>query len=143
MDFKDYYSVLGVSKTATDEEIKKAFRKLARQYHPDLNPGDKAAEAKFKDLNEANEILGDPEKRKKYDELGANWRQYEQQAKAGYAPGTGVGPDGRGGFRTMSPEEMNELFGQDGSFSDFFSTFFGGATDAGPRQRGGRHARPR
>ena len=144
MDFKDYYSVLGVPKTATDDEIKKAFRKLARQYHPDLNPNDKAAEAKFKDINEANEVLGDAEKRKKYDDLGANWRQYEQQARSGYGPGAGVGPDGRGGFRTMSPDEMNELFGQEGSFSDFFSTFFGGAPGAaGPRHRAGRHTRPR
>jgi curved DNA-binding protein CbpA len=79
MEFKDYYGVLGVSKTATDEEIKKAYRKLARTHHPDLNPGDKTAEAKFKDINEANEVLGDPEKRRKYDELGANWRQYENQ----------------------------------------------------------------
>ena len=74
MDFKDYYSVLGLQKTATDKEIKQAFRKLARKYHPDVNPGDKAAEARFKEINEANEVLSDPEKRKKYDELGANWR---------------------------------------------------------------------
>ncbi len=77
VDFKDYYTTLGVSKTATDKEIKQAFRKLARKYHPDVNPGDKAAEAKFKEVNEANEVLSDPEKRKKYDELGANWRAYE------------------------------------------------------------------
>lgn len=140
MDFKDYYSVLGVSKTSTDDEIKKAFRKLARKYHPDLNPGDKAAEAKFKDINEANEVLGDPAKRKKYDELGANWRQYEQQASSGRPP-AGFGPDGRGGFRTMSADEMNELFGEEMPFSDFFSTFFGGG---GPRERsGGRQSRPR
>ena len=77
MEFKDYYTTLGVSKTATDKEIKQAFRKLARKYHPDVNPGDKAAEAKFKEVNEANEVLSDAEKRKKYDELGANWRAYE------------------------------------------------------------------
>ena len=84
MDFKDYYATLGVPKTATDAEIKRAFRKLARQHHPDLNPGDKAAEAKFKELNEANEVLGDPEKRRKYDELGANWRAYEQAPPPGW-----------------------------------------------------------
>ena len=85
MDFKDYYATLGVAKTATDKEIKQAFRKLARKHHPDVNPGDKAAEAKFKEINEAYEVLGDPEKRKKYDELGANWRMYEQ-AGAGRRP---------------------------------------------------------
>ena len=74
MEFKDYYTTLGVSKTASDADIKKAYRKLARQFHPDLNPGDKKAEARFKDINEANEVLGDAEKRRKYDELGANWR---------------------------------------------------------------------
>src|SRR5215813_10615557 len=89
MEFKDYYKTLGVAKTATDKEIKQAFRKLARKHHPDVNPGDKGAEAKFKEINEANEVLGDPEKRKKYDELGANWRAYEQ---AGARPG-GAGFD--------------------------------------------------
>ena len=74
-DFKDYYTILGVSKTATPEEIKRAYRKLARKYHPDLNPGDKDAEAKFKDLNEANEVLSDPEKRPKYDRFGEHWNQ--------------------------------------------------------------------
>jgi curved DNA-binding protein len=74
MDFKDYYSTLGVPKTATAKELKQAFRKLARKYHPDVNPGDKASESKFKEVNEAYEVLGDTEKRRKYDELGANWR---------------------------------------------------------------------
>ena len=81
MDFKDYYSTLGVAKTATEKEIKQAYRKLARKHHPDVNPGDKSAESKFKEINEAYEVLGDPEKRKKYDELGANWRMYEQAAR--------------------------------------------------------------
>jgi curved DNA-binding protein len=74
-DFKDYYTILGVSKTATPEEIKRAYRKLARKCHPDLNPGDKNAEAKFKDLNQANEVLSDPEKRQKYDQFGQHWNQ--------------------------------------------------------------------
>src|SRR5882762_6112576 len=115
MDFKDYYATLGVPKTASEKEIKQAFRKLARKHHPDVNPGDKSAESKFKEINEAYEVLGDPEKRKKYDELGANWRMYEQ-AGAGGSPG-GRSPFGggswnvnvggsSGGFRTMTEDEM-------------------------------------
>ena len=90
-DFKDYYTILGVSKTATPEEIKRAYRKLARKYHPDLNPGDKDAEAKFKDLNEANEVLSDPEKRPKYDRFGEHWNQpaySEAPSSRGTNPGT-------------------------------------------------------
>src|SRR5437763_8544410 len=83
MDFKDYYTTLGVAKTATGKEIKQAYRKLARKLHPDVNPTDKSAEGKFKEINEAYEVLGDPDKRKKYDELGANWRMYEQAGAAG------------------------------------------------------------
>jgi DnaJ-class molecular chaperone len=119
MDFKDYYAVLGVAKTATEKEIKQAFRKLARKHHPDVNPGDKAAEAKFKEISEANEVLSDPAKRQKYDELGANWRMYEQaEAQGGANPFSGGqwnatqgAGGGRGGFRTMTPEEMEEMFG--------------------------------
>jgi curved DNA-binding protein len=157
MDFKDYYATLGVAKNASEKEIKQAFRKLARKYHPDVNPGDKGAESRFKDINEAYEVLGDADKRKKYDELGANWRMYEQAQRAGaqggpqgspfggqwnYAPG-GAG----GGFRTMTEEEVSEMFGGDQSpFSDFFRTFFGGgpagdeprARARAPRNRKGR-----
>src|SRR5260221_1755412 len=122
MDFKDYYSTLGVAKTATEKEIKQAFRKMARKHHPDVNPGDKSAEGRFKEINEAYEVLGDPAKRKKYDELGANWRAYEQAGAPG-GPGSaqgqpgagwnvnfgGGGPGGGGGYRTMTQEEMNEM----------------------------------
>src|SRR5512140_3769663 len=102
MDYKDYYKILEVAKNASQEEIKKAYRKLAVKYHTDKNAGDKKAEEKFKEINEANEVLGDPEKRRKYDQLGANWRQYEQQAASGRTSGFG---GGQGGFRTVSPEE--------------------------------------
>ena len=78
MDYKDYYNSLGVSKTATQEEIKKAFRKLARKHHPDVNPGNEAAAEKFKEVSEAYEVLSDPEKRQKYDQFGAQWQQYSQ-----------------------------------------------------------------
>jgi DnaJ-class molecular chaperone len=151
MEFKDYYSVLGVPKTATPKEIKQAFRKLARKSHPDVNPGDKAAEARFKEINEAHEVLSDPVKRKKYDELGANWRAYENVppggagAPFGGAPFGGqwsTGGGGGGGFRTMTEEEVSAMFGggggqSDSPFSDFFRTFFGGLDDdpsAGPRR---------
>ena len=136
MEFKDYYATLGVTKASTEKEIKGAFRKLARKFHPDVNPGDKASESKFKEINEAYEVLGDPAKRKKYDELGANWRAYEQaEAQGGANPFAGwnpnVGGGGRGGgFRTMSQEEMEEMFGDSNPFSDFFTTFFGGGASA-------------
>ena len=145
MDFKDYYATLGVSKTASEKEIKQAFRKLARKHHPDVNPGDKVAEAKFKEINEAYEVLGDPEKRKKYDELGANWRMYEQQARSGGQPfGAGWGPapgGARANYRTMTPEEMEDLFGDSNPFSDFFTTFFGGGDAGFGGAAGAREAR--
>ena len=153
MEFKDYYATLGVSKTASEKEIKQAFRKLARKHHPDVNPADKAAEAKFKDINEAYEVLGDPGKRKKYDELGANWRAYEQAEASGANPfagqwnvnvGGGPGGGAGGGFRTMTQEEMEELFGNQNPFSDFFTTFFGGGMSDEPgSRRGGRGGRAR
>jgi DnaJ-class molecular chaperone len=148
MEFKDYYAILGVAKTATEKEIKQAYRKLARKFHPDVNPGDKAAESTFKDINEAYEVLGDAGKRAKYDELGANWRQYEQaqqayQRGAEGAPGGGYtwtwtgGAGGPGGFNTIDMDEAGEMFGEGTPFSEFFNRFFGGAAaaqGAGPRR---------
>jgi curved DNA-binding protein len=130
MEYKDYYKVLGVSKGAEKDEIKKAFRKLARKYHPDVNPGDKASEEKFKEINEANEVLSDPEKRKKYDQFGSQWQQYTH---GGGRPedfnwGQWTAQPGGGGTRTVSQEEFEQMFagGGLGGFSDFFETLFGG-----------------
>src|SRR5688572_11114520 len=115
VEFKDYYATLGVPRNASDDDIKKAFRKLARKYHPDVAKDKKRAEEKFKEINEANDVLSDPAKRRQYDELGANW----QQAGAGHpAPGRAPrGWNGRGG-------EQEFEFGGTG-FSDFFEQFFG------------------
>ena len=125
MDFVDYYKTLGVSKNASLDDIKKAYRKLARKLHPDVNPNDKEAHKKFQQINEANEVLSDPEKRKKYDQYGENWKhadQYEQARQQQGRHGTGGGFGGRGfGDYTYSSED-------EGSFSDFFESLFGGAS---------------
>jgi len=130
MEYKDYYQTLGVSKTAEAAEIKKAYRKLARKYHPDMNPGDKTAENKFKDINEAYEVLSDAQKREKYDRFGSQWQQYSQ---TGGRPEDfdwsqwRSAPGGHTQTRTMSQEEFEQMFGGGmGGFSDFFETLFGG-----------------
>lgn len=149
MEFKDYYKILGVGRTADEKEVKKAFRKLAQQYHPDKNPGDKEAERKFKEINEAYTVLGDADKRAKYDKFGAQWEQYE---RAGVRPedvgwdafGGGRGSAGGGGRRTITPEEFERMFGGAGGvgggsgFSSFFDTLFGGGGMAGQPGQGYR-----
>lgn len=128
MEFKDYYKILGVEKTATKEEISKAFRKLAVKYHPDKNPNNKSAEEKFKEITEAHEVLSDPEKRKKYDALGANWKQYQSTGKGFDDFFTQFGRSRRGSGTTYEfSGNFGDLFGEmGGGFSDFFDSFFGG-----------------
>ena len=139
MDYKDYYKILGVEKSASEAEIKSAYRKLAKRYHPDKNLGDKKAEEKFKEINEAYEVLGEASKRSKYDQLGAQWNRYQQQY--------GGDPNGfdwgqwtanRGGSQTYSGD-LNDIFGSGAGFSDFFQQIFGmsgqGATSRGRASR--------
>jgi curved DNA-binding protein len=136
MEYKDYYKILGVDKKASEKEIKKAYRKLARKHHPDVNPGDDSAEDRFKEINEAHEVLSDPDKRKKYDQLGASWRQYQH---------TGGQPGGfdwsqwttqpGGGRVHVEYADLSDLFGGGGGFSDFFSAIFGGAGRGGSTTR--------
>src|SRR5438093_3675071 len=122
MEFIDYYKVLGVDKNATQGDIKKAYRKLARKLHPDLNPNDKEAHRKFQQINEANEVLSDPEKRKKYDAYGKDWQHADQFEKAQQSS-TG---------RRSTHFSENPFSGEDeGYFSDFFESLFGGSRAGG------------
>ena len=133
MDFKDYYKILGVAKTANADEIKKAYRKLAIKFHPDKNPNDKSAEEKFKEISEANEVLSDVEKRKKYDELSEDWKRYQQQG----------GRQDFDSFKHTKGNDGNQYQQASGEqfegehFADFFESFFGG------RSNGGRQSRQR
>jgi DnaJ-class molecular chaperone len=144
VEYKDYYATLGVPRDASRAEIRKQFRKLARQYHPDVNKGDAAAERRFKELNEANAVLGDPEKRKAYDALGADWEAYQRAGAAGSQPFGGFGGFASGstpgGIRFEYHGDPEDLAG----FSDFFRTFFaggaGGATAGGSRPRSSTRA---
>ncbi|KPL23921.1 MAG: molecular chaperone DnaJ [Anaerolineae bacterium SM23_84] len=145
MEYKDYYKILGVDKKAGQKEIKKAYRRLAREHHPDVNPGDKAAEERFKEINEAYEVLGDSTKRQKYDELGASWQQWQRTGRdprgfdwsqwfSGGQPG--------GGRVHVEYRDLGDLFGEGGGFSDFFRSIFGGmggsAYSQRPRSRRGQ-----
>lgn len=135
MDYKDYYQILGVSKSADEKEIKKAYRTLARKYHPDVNPGDAAAEARFKDVNEAHEVLSDPEKRKMYDQFGSQWQQYQRAGGANVDDLFRQWGGTQGRTRSVNPEDLNDMFGA-GGFSSFFESLFGGRQGAGGFQQG-------
>jgi curved DNA-binding protein len=124
MEYKDYYKILGVSKTASQDEIKKAYRKLAMKYHPDQNPGNTAAEDKFKEINEANEVLADPEKRAKYDQLGSSYQQWQQTGGSSNFNWGDWNTTQAGGSTRVNMTDFEEMFG--GGFSDFFQTIFGG-----------------
>src|SRR4030088_1291707 len=138
---KDYYEILGVPRTANQKEISTAFRKLARKHHPDLNAGDKQAEARFKEVSEAHDVLHDPKKRRLYDQFGPDWGAAQSAAAQPGARGAG----GPGGFRTdagpsvqyrtVTPEEMEDLFGNEGGFGDIFGSIFGGGTRGRSRQQ--------
>lgn len=129
VDYKDYYKILGIEKKASQEEVKKAFRALAVKHHPDKNPDNKAAEEQFKLVNEANGVLGNPEKRKEYDELGENWQQYEQ---SGGNPFEGTS----GGQRYGRETNASDAFGNQADFSDFFEQFFANRAGNNPNNRG-------
>lgn len=121
MDFVDYYKILDIAKTATPKDIKNAYRKLARKLHPDLNPNDKDAKKKFQQINEANEVLSDPEKRKKYDQYGTDWKHSEEYEKAKQ-------------YQQQSSNARGQRYSNDqsqGDFSDFFSSIFGGGASGG------------
>jgi curved DNA-binding protein len=147
MEYRDYYQILGVDRSASADAIKKAFRKLARKYHPDMNAGSKTAEEKFKEINEAYEVLADPEKRAKYDRLGQSWRQYQESGtQSGFDWSQWTSP---GGVH-VEYGNLDDLFsgglGGLGGFSDFFNSIFGGTgagMGTGATRAGQRRATPR
>jgi curved DNA-binding protein len=149
MEYKDYYQILGVDRNASEKEIKKAYRRLARKHHPDVNPGDEKAEERYKALNEAHEVLTDPEKRRKYDQLGASWQQWQRMGRdpGGFDWGQWSARAPGGGRVHVEYGDLGDLFGDafgGGGFSDFFEAVFGGMGRQGPQVRTGtRQARPR
>lgn len=144
MEYKDYYKILGVNRSASQEEIKKAYRRLARKYHPDVNPGDKEAEQRFKEINEAYEVLSDPEKRAKYDQLGAHWQQWQRAGRSAADFDWSQWFAGAPGGVRVEFRDLSDLFGQgfgSSGFSDFFEAIFGGMgrTRTAPRGQDVEH----
>lgn len=134
MEYKNYYAILGIDKSATEKDIKRAYRQLARKFHPDKNPDNKAAEEKFKEINEAYEVLGDPGNRAKYDQLGRNYHRYQQMggAPGGFDYSQWARPGGGGAQYQQVNIDFDDMFGGSSGFSDFFQSIFGG----GRRTRG-------
>lgn len=147
MDYKDYYKILGIERNASREEIKKAYRKLAMQYHPDRNPNNKSAEERFKELNEAYQVLGDPEKRNHYDRLGSAYSQWQQRGgSGGFDWGQWQRAGGPGNVRVEYSGDLGDLgdlFDDLGGFSDFFQQIFGGMGGFGSTSRGSARQRTR
>ncbi|HLW00427.1 MAG TPA: DnaJ C-terminal domain-containing protein [Ktedonobacterales bacterium] len=140
VEYKDYYSILGVSEDVDEKTIRQAYRKLARKLHPDVNPGDKAAEERFKEINEANEVLSDPEKRRKYDEMRRYRQQYgrwpgEERQKAAAGRGADRFRGGSYEYRTINEEDLEDLFGGQSPFSSFFETYFHSGFPPGSERR--------
>ena len=148
MDYKDYYKILGVEESASQDEIKSAYRKLAKKYHPDKNPGNKQAEEKFKEINEANEVLSDPEKKARYDQISNSYSSWQQ---AGGTPGSFRWEDLFGGNysggQRVEVNDLGDIFGDAGGFSDFFRAIFGAGgtrrSASGSRGYGQQYAQPR
>jgi curved DNA-binding protein len=142
MNYQDYYQTLGVNKNASQDEIRDAFRKLARQYHPDVNQGDKSSEEKFKQINEAYQVLSDPDKRGKYDQFGSAWQNYTRDGgrPEDFNWGQWASRGGGGATRTVNVEDLGDIFGGVGGFSDFFETLFGRGAGGVP---GGMSSRTR
>jgi curved DNA-binding protein len=134
MDYKDYYKILGVEKNASVDDVKRAYRKLAKKYHPDKNPGDKQAEEKFKEINEANEVLSDPDKKAKYDQISSTYSSYR---RTGGNPGSFRWEDINGGGARVNVNDLGDIFGEMGGFSDFFRTFFSGGGNRASASRQG------
>ncbi len=145
-EFQDYYAALGLSPDADDKAIKQAYRKLARQYHPDVNPGDSKAEERFKEVNEAYQVLSDPEKRAKYDQMRQNYQQWQQRGgqPGGFNWGDWQAGPGEYTYTNISPEDLQDMFGEEDPFSDFFGSIFGqyggSARQQAQRPRAGRDA---